>query len=384
MSLENSTSKTLYTGNGVTREFSFPFKVWQASQVRVMLAEPSAKAGEGGTNAGSLSGTETDVTSQVSVSLSPSGGTVTFATAPAPGATLAILRQMPFVQEDRYITGTRFDPHEIEDALDIACAERQELRELALRHLAVPATSAKTPQQVMSELFDIAAKANEYAAQARETYEAAVELKDTVNDYVIQSGDEQVERIDAAGDAEVQDVAATGSDWRDTIILEGNAQLDRLSGYADVGGLEMGLACACQTWTLAADVPAGSTLVLPNELRYVPGRHHLWLSYGGMVLSPTHFTELGATNATSTQFITNVNFKAGQELMAWVIPLGKAYEVELTDRITALEEALADLSRRVVYADAASTASAPDSAASPASVPADATPANDSAAEETA
>ncbi|MBQ9105604.1 MAG: hypothetical protein IJY48_05680 [Mailhella sp.] len=211
-----------------------------------------------------------------------------------------------------------------------------------------------------------------------------MELKDTVNDYVIQSGDEQVERIDAAGDAEVQDVAATGSDWRDTIILEGNAQLDRLSGYADVGGLEMGLACACQTWTLAADVPAGSTLVLPNELRYVPGRHHLWLSYGGMVLSPTHFTELGATNATSTQFITNVNFKAGQELMAWVIPLGKAYEVELTDRITALEEALADLSRRVVYADAASTASAPDSAASPASVPADATPANDSAAEETA
>lgn len=171
MSLENSISKTLYTGNGVTREFSFPFKVWQASQVRVILAEPSTKAGEGGTSAASLSGTETDVTAQVSVSLSPTGGTVTFATAPAPGATLAILRQMPFVQEDRYITGTRFDPHEIEDALDIACAERQELRELALRHLAVPATSAKTPAQVMTEIFDTVATANEYAVQAQKTFE---------------------------------------------------------------------------------------------------------------------------------------------------------------------------------------------------------------------
>jgi hypothetical protein len=116
-------------------------------------------------------GSETDVTSQVTVFVSATGGTVTFGMAPAEGTTLAILRSMPFVQEDRYITGTRFDPHEIEDALDVACAERQELKELALRHLTVPATSPKTPQQVMTEIFDTVATANEYAVQAEKTYQ---------------------------------------------------------------------------------------------------------------------------------------------------------------------------------------------------------------------
>lgn len=157
MSLEQSISKVIYYGNGSVKVFHFPFKVWEPSQVRVMLAEDDG-------------GTETDVTAQVTVTLSADGGDVAFATAPAPGATLAILRQMPFVQEDRYITGTRFDPHEIEDALDIACAERQELRELALRHLTVPATSSKTPQEVMEEIFDTVATANEYAVQAEQTY----------------------------------------------------------------------------------------------------------------------------------------------------------------------------------------------------------------------
>ena len=55
--------------------------------------------------------------------------------------------------------------------------------------------------------------------------------------------------------------------------------------------------------------------------------------------------------ATSSSFVTKIPFRAGQELMAWVIPLGRVYEVELTDRVNALEEAFAELSRRVVYAD---------------------------------
>lgn len=341
MSLENSTSKVIYNGNGSTKSFSFSFKVWKADQVKVFLSEQE--------------GVETDVTSQASVALTDTGGTVTFATAPAVGTTLAILRQMPFVQEDVYITGTRFDPHEIEDALDIACAERQELKEKADRHLTVPATSTKTPQQVMTELFDIAAQANEYLAQAEKIRDDVLELKNNANALIVQAGDEQAERVEAVGEAEVQDVTEAGTAWEDTVRNEGQAQIDRLAGYADVGALAEGLAAAMQVWRLSEDVPAGSTIVLPNELRYIPGHHHLWLSYGGMVLSPTFYFEVGAPNATSTEIITKISFKAGQELMAWVIPLGKAYEVELTDRIVALEEALADLSRRVVYADATDT-----------------------------
>ena len=167
MSLEQSISKVIYSGNGSTKVFHFSFKVWEPSQVRVMLAEGD-------------DGTENDVTAQVTVTLTADGGDVAFATAPAPGSTLAILRQMPFVQEDRYITGTRFDPHEIEDALDIACAERQELRELALRHLTVPATSPKTPVEVMEEIFSTVANANKYAVTAEEIYNDVVQTSQLV------------------------------------------------------------------------------------------------------------------------------------------------------------------------------------------------------------
>ena len=342
MSLENSTSKIIHKGNGSAKVFSFSFKVWKASQVRVILADRE--------------GSETDVTSQVTVSVSATGGTVTFGMAPAEGTTLAILRSMPFVQEDRYITGTRFDPHEIEDALDVACAERQELKELALRHLTVPATSSKTPEQVMTAIFDTVATANEYAQKAVDAYNASVALKDTVEQQVTQTGDEQVERVEQTGESEVQDVTEAGQQWQSAVTSEGQVQIDRLAGYADVGALAEGLAAAMQVWKLDADVPAGSTIVLPNELKYIPGHHHLWLSYGGLVISPTFFTEVGEANTTSTKFVTKIPFKAGQELMAWVIPLGRVYEVELTDRVVALEEALADLSRRVVYADATNNA----------------------------
>ena len=128
-----------------------------------------------------------------------------------------------------------------------------------------------------------------------------------------------------------------------------------LLGYANTSGLVSGYSCAEQCWTLTEDIPSGTVITLPDEMAYIPGRHHLRLSYGGMLISPTFFVEIGEPTAPSTQFKTLIDFKAGQELNAWISPLGKAYEIDLTERIVALEEALADLSRRVVYADDEST-----------------------------
>lgn len=345
MLVDNSVYRNAYDAPGNARTFTISFPFLDASHIAVYQ-----KIGD-----------EEEVkvpASQYTISGAggPGGGTLTMNTAPAAGTKIVILRDIPITQLYNYTELDNFPAESHENALAKLTMICQQLMELANRHLAVPATSTQTPQEAMREILDIADKANEYAEKAQQTYEAAVALKDTVHEYVIQSGDEQVERIDAAGDAEVQDVESTGTSWQNTIILEGESQLARLDGFANVGGLEMGLACAMQVWTLTEDVPAGSTIVLPNELRYVPKRHHLWLSYGGMVLSPTFFEEVGDGTATSTEFITKIPFKAGQELTAWVIPLGKAYEMELTDRIVALEDALADLSRRVVYADATNNA----------------------------
>lgn len=277
----------------------------------------------------------------VTINAGQTGGTVTLKSGVAQaGNLIALVSNVPYTQELDLSNVSTLDVEAVEGQLDRSTQQVQQLREMAHRHLTVPATSTKTPQQVMAEIFDIANQANEYLQKSEQIYEAAIDLKDTVEQYVIQTGDEQVERVEQTGDAEVQDVEAAGQ-----------VQIDRLAGYADVGALAEGLSAACQVWKLAEDVSPGATVTLPNDLKYIPGHHHLWLSYGGMVISPSFFEEVGETSETSGSFITKIPFRAGQELMAWVIPLGKVYETEITDRVIALEEAFAELSRRVVYAN---------------------------------
>lgn len=329
MSVELQEQRVRYVGNGTAKNFPFGFTIEEPSQVQVVRADAK--------------GTESTLVlnQDYSVALNADGtGSVTLAQALPRDFVLALVSNIEIDQERAFYNNTPYYQEQIEGGLDKLTRICQQLHELAMRHLTVPATSMRTPQEVMHSILTIADQANEYLEQVIEVKEEVMELKAEAQDLIVQTGDEQSDRIEAAGDAEVQDVQA-----------EGQAQIDRLAGYADVGALAEGLAAACQVWRLTEDVPAGSTIVLPNEMRYVPGHHHLWLSYGGIVLSPNFFTEVGEPTTLSSEFITNVSFKAGQELMAWVIPLGKAYEVELTERIVALEEALMDLSRRVVYAD---------------------------------
>lgn len=139
MSLESKISKNIFQGNGTTKTFSFTFRVWKEDQLLVYV--------------GTGDETETDVTSSCSITLSENGGTVTFPTAPAAGTTIAVTRNMPFIQEDQYITGARFDPHEIEDRLDQDCAERQQLLDGVERAVKVPVTSDKKPDQYMSDFW---------------------------------------------------------------------------------------------------------------------------------------------------------------------------------------------------------------------------------------
>lgn len=277
----------------------------------------------------------------VAINDGQTGGTVTLKNGVAQaGNIIALLSNVPYTQELDLSNVSTIDVAAVEGQLDRSTQQIQQLKEMADRHLTVPATSTRTPQEVMHSILTIADQANEYLEQVIEVKEEVMELKAEAQDLIVQTGDEQSDRIAAVGEAEVQDVQA-----------EGQVQIDRLAGYADVGALAEGLAAACQVWKLAEDVPAGATVTLPKELKYIPGHHHLWLSYGGMVISPTFFEEVGDGTATSSAFVTKIPFRAGQELMAWVIPLGRVYEVELTNRVNALEEAFAELSRRVVYAD---------------------------------
>ena len=246
VSISRDRSSVSYTGNGTAAAFPFDFRVWEASQILVTQADAE--------------GAESDITAQCSVSVTDTGGTVTLP-APLPqGWKLVVRRSMPFVQEDRYVTGTRFDSHEIEDALDIACAERQELRESLSRAILVPVTSDETPAEVLASILDTAAAANEYAKLAAETYREVVE---TAGD--VEEARQSVELSKQSVDESERAVAEFA-----TRVLDYSDELEALA--ANVEGIAVVMENAEAVRTLAADLQGypidefdGGPITEPNQ-----------------------------------------------------------------------------------------------------------------------
>lgn len=158
MTMPFSPSRTVFHGNGVATTFPFAFKVWSADQLTVTVTMP-----------GATEQTEEDVTAQCSISLTESGGSVVYLREGSPlpaGAVLSITRDMPFVQEVDLVSASRFDPQVIEDALDQAAAERQQLREGLSRAVKLSATSATTASQKATTAADSADLASQKATAA--------------------------------------------------------------------------------------------------------------------------------------------------------------------------------------------------------------------------
>lgn len=143
MTLDLISRRIQYVGNDTTKCFSFPFRAWDTSQIHVYCFNENE------------SWTEIDITNRVTVTLNndSDGGYVTFNSAPANGLNFAIVREMPFIQEDEYISGARFDAHEVEDRFDMDAAERQELLDGLNRAILVPNSSTQNPQNVYCTLI---------------------------------------------------------------------------------------------------------------------------------------------------------------------------------------------------------------------------------------
>lgn len=130
MGVKAGPSIARYVGDGSTRVFPFGFRVWDESQIRVLVSGPDG-----------------DQEVRTEVGIAETGGSVTFAKAPAAGQGIAILRDMPFEQNQSYINGSRFDPAVIEERFDLDCAERQQLAEALARAVKAPASSGKSPEE---------------------------------------------------------------------------------------------------------------------------------------------------------------------------------------------------------------------------------------------
>ena len=163
MTMPRGVSRALFTGNGQAVEFPFFFKVFEEDQLSVLVTSPD--------------GVTTEAAGW-SAQLDESGGTLTYLHngAPLPGGwKLAIVRDMPFVQEVDLITGTRFDPEVIETALDVATAERQQLLERLARAVVVEPTDEAGPEALLADIRDARASAASSATGAAANANAAAE-----------------------------------------------------------------------------------------------------------------------------------------------------------------------------------------------------------------
>lgn len=160
-------------GNGILKEFPFSFKAIRETDVVVKTSSGTSVTDEEVTLRYGADYTVTLNSNQDE----RAGGSVVFVDAPAKGVRVAITSDTAIDQQLVLTNHDGFFPESLNDAYDKLTIICQELKETLSRCLIVPITSEKTPQQVLSEVLEIAATANAYAQQAKEIYES---VKDDV------------------------------------------------------------------------------------------------------------------------------------------------------------------------------------------------------------
>lgn len=220
-----------FVGDGTTRTFTFSFKIFDKSQVKVLTST------DGGDSETTVDDALYSVTLNDDQDVTP-GGSVTMTTAPAVGVRLSILSAVPYVQTMVLTNRGGFYPDLINDAVDRAVILSQQNREMLERTVRVPSTSDQTPEELGSELFAArdAAQASASQAAASESnaagYAAAAQAAQTAAEDALASVEEGVEdqlsAIAAAGATQVGLVTSAGTSQVDLVVAQGNTEIQEL------------------------------------------------------------------------------------------------------------------------------------------------------------
>ena len=141
MTVSTNDNKIIYTGNGTTVTFPVPFLFYDDAHIVVRTEKNE---------------TVTDCVRGVDYSITgagdDNGGTVTFAAAPDDGTQVSILREVPFVQNTRYLDGDPLPAELLERNLDILTMQTQQLKEQADRAVSLDVFSSSDPSQIVGKI----------------------------------------------------------------------------------------------------------------------------------------------------------------------------------------------------------------------------------------
>ena len=328
--------------------FPFTFKIFALTDVKVQRS----KSTDLNTGSDTLTyGTDYTVTADLTAQDTNPGGSITLTgtistatgTLLEPGYSLTILSDVPYSQLTKLTNYDRFMPNVLNDVHDRAVAEIQQLAEKLDRAVMVSTTSTMTPEELVTKLETAADTAEQvaasYAAQAQASASSASASAQKAEDAV-----EGLEDRESALEGKLEDFTDT--------------QIARIEDAADMDFVLNATGCAEKQWTLTSNVSAGTAITIPSELYYLVGRHHLRVSYNGLVCYiGENFTEVGNTDTKSNQFKLTFDAKSGDELDVWIAALGKADVADAIATATAANDAVAELSQKVVYKDAESAGS---------------------------
>lgn len=155
-----------YTGNGSTTAFPFAFKVFAASDLLVVRTDPSA------IESTLTLGTDYSATLNASQDANP-GGVVTTLAPPATGYLVTITSAVQNLQPVGLTNQGGFYPKVINDALDRATIQIQQVAEQVSRAVKVGISSSTPPDQLIAALNANVRNAENSAAAASDSASAA-------------------------------------------------------------------------------------------------------------------------------------------------------------------------------------------------------------------
>ena len=357
----------------VVGPFPFEFKIFKLSDVKVVR---SLTADAEGLTETLEYGTDYIVSASLDTQDSDAGGSITLTgdvTANTgsllkPGFTLAILSAVPYSQLTTLTNYDRFMPEVLNEVHDRAVANIQQLEEYLDRAVMVPSTSTQTPEELIASLqhaADSAEKvASAYAEQAGASASQSSDYASLAKEWATKT-DGKVEDVDYsakyyAADAKItaDNLPAKEQSLESELVAFTDTQIERIQNESDDVLVVNATGCAEKQWTLTADIAAGTAITIPSGIYYVVGRHHLRVTYNGLVCYlETNFNEIGTTDTKSNQFSLTFDAKSGDEIDVWVAALGKADVASAITTATAANDAVAELSQKVVYKDETSSSS---------------------------
>lgn len=332
MAIEDVARRVTYTGNGKQTDFPFAFVVFNA-ETDILVYQKVDDASEVAVPSSDFS-----VTLNSDQASNP-GGKVTMGVAPGDGVTIVILSNVAYEQTMELTTHDGFDPRTLNRNADRIVAQIQQLKEGLSRAIVTGPTDTLTPEELKNKLLDAANDATVIAKGYAEAAAASATDAKKSRDDILEHRQEVIAAVTAEGDKQDQ-----------RLVTEGDTQINRIKAETDNTLIANGMGCTEKFWTLANDVAAGTGIAIPGGIKYLVNRHHLRVSWNGLVLAiGQNFTEVGAEDTFSDTFRLTFDAKAGDEIDIWIGALGKGDVAEALALAGEASAAVADLSRKVVY-----------------------------------